>query len=70
MPKAKLEFNLPEESEEFQTAIQAGSLHAALWEMATEIRKIEKYSDKKNISIEAVGSKFYEILNDRDIHLF
>lgn len=37
MPKATLTFNLPEESSEFQTAVKAGSMASALWEIKQDL---------------------------------
>lgn len=37
MPKAILEFNLPEEQEEFDTAVKAIDYKLALWDIAQDI---------------------------------
>lgn len=50
MPKAILEFSLPEETEEFETAVKAGSLSAALFEVGQRVfRPARKhgYPDQK-----------------------
>lgn len=37
MAKGIIEFNLPEEGEEFETAVNAGSYKAALWEISQQV---------------------------------
>lgn len=37
MPKVTLEFNLPEEQEEFQNAIQAGKMSSAFWDIGNDL---------------------------------
>lgn len=45
MPKATLEFNLPEEQDEFNTACRAGDYKAALFEFDQKLRSKCKYGD-------------------------
>jgi len=44
--KAKLEFNLPEEQYEFDTAINGGKWKQVVWEIQQFLRKEIKYNDK------------------------
>lgn len=44
MPKATLEFNLPEEQAEFETTNNAGTYAAALTDIANLFRRIRKYN--------------------------
>ncbi len=41
--KGVLEFNLPEEGEEFQTAQDGGKWRNVVWDLAEELRKWSKY---------------------------
>lgn len=43
--KGTLTFNLPEERQEFQTAVHAGDIALALWEIENAMRSRLKYSD-------------------------
>lgn len=43
--KATLEFNLPEEHQEFMQASNSGSLAAAISQYRSKLRKIIKHSD-------------------------
>ena len=43
MSKAILEFNLPEDSHEFDMATQGASMHSVLWEMDQWLRAQYKY---------------------------
>lgn len=74
MPKATLEFSLPEEQEEFETATKAADYKLALWDVAQEIfrpaRKhgysdaaVQKVLDKadEEIVVTDVGGFKYEI---------
>ena len=73
MPKAILEFTLPEEQCEFRTAHQAGALRSACWEYANWLRSNIKYAEKRNARIKALEeaqTQFYEFLNERGIDLF
>lgn len=79
--KGVLEFNLPEEQDEFDTACKAGAMSAAISEIANEVfrpaRKhgysdekirnlIEKYEGSEEL-VGALEEKFYEILNSHRI---
>lgn len=41
--KAKLEFDLPEEQQEFDLCCKAGKLHSHLWDLTQKIRAWRKY---------------------------
>jgi len=43
--KAKLIFNLPEESHEWENAIRGASMHSTLWEYDQWLRSKIKYED-------------------------
>jgi len=43
MPKAKIEFNLPEEKEEFNLWNNAGEYCSALWKIDQECRTLVKH---------------------------
>ena len=80
--KAILEFNLPEESEEYEITMKAGKMHSALWEISQKIFRPHRkhgYSDPTLYSLaeqpdtnKAIGlleEMFYEILNEQGITL-
>jgi len=85
MPKAILEFNLPEEREEYETTCKAGAMHSILWELdMTYLRSAIKYessSDNKLAELlknnpentlavlEAVREQLYLLLNEYDVKL-
>jgi len=64
MPKAILEFDLPEEQGEYRMAIDGPKCHAALWDFAEYLRQKLKYDE--NLSHEAlvvyeeIQERFYE----------
>lgn len=70
--KATLEFNLPEEREEYGLCNQASSLHCALWDFAQFLRgkiKYETLTEEQYAVYEEVRTKFYETLADHNLEL-
>lgn len=70
--KAKLEFNLPDDQNEFDMAVQGGNMYAALWDISQELRTLWKYeelSEEEWKMVERIRDKFYEILGDHQISL-
>ena len=63
MPKAVLEYNLPEESDEYQDAMDGTALRGAAQELSNYLRSIRKYSelnDAERELLERIEKKFYE----------
>ena len=58
MPRATLEFNLPEESTEHRLAINGGRWQAAMWDLDMEMRGIVR--DKVNARALARGMYAYQ----------
>ena len=48
--KAKLEFNLPEDHEEYELASKASSMYSVLWDMDQWLRAQYKYMPDKEYS--------------------
>jgi hypothetical protein len=74
MPKAILEFNLPEEKEEFESAKNGGCYKLALWDLDQYLRGILKYNsdahDQKTIDeLQNTRNKLHEFLHDYDLSL-
>lgn len=64
MSKAILEFSIPEESEEFRTAINANKYVSSLDEFGAYLRnklKYEELSEAEYAIYEKIRTKFYEI---------
>lgn len=70
MPRATLSFNLPEEQEQFNTAVKGSDAHLALWDIAQEIfRPARKhgYNDPKlNVLIQKLDSLAREVIGPTD----
>lgn len=67
MSKVVLEFTLPEEQEEFDTAYKGHIYKQTIEELDNWLRAMSKYEDKEDVSIDEVRSKIREIereLND------
>jgi len=70
--KAKLTFNLPEDQNEFDLAIQGSKMYLALWDISQELRTLWKYeelSEEEWKMVERIRDKFYEILDENQIKL-
>jgi hypothetical protein len=63
VPRAYLEFNLPEDNEDHWLAIKAGSLHSVLYEFDNYLRNKLKHGDLSEPVDEAL-SITREYLND------
>jgi len=73
MPKAILEFSLPEENVEFKEACEASSLKYAVQDFDNFLRaklKYEELSEETYKAYDEIRSKLYEELNARDLNLF
>ena len=72
MPKATLEFNLPEERGEFHTAVNANKYIAALQDIDTELRNKIKYagddvSDDTHKAYQEIRDKLGEMCEGFDL---
>lgn len=60
MPKVTIEFDLPEEQEEYDIYSKATSLHACLWDLKQDLRNTRKYLE---LSVEE--DRIYEEIQDK-----
>lgn len=70
--KATLEFNLPEENEEFEMKINAGKYYCALEDLREFLRSKLKHGDlppETEAVYEEVREKFYDVLKDNEVEL-
>jgi hypothetical protein len=69
--KAILEFNLPEETEEYELAMNGSHYLFALQELDNYLRSQLKYNDSLNEEqcyiIESIRTKLHEELNERGV---
>ena len=63
--KAILEFNLPEENQEFELHTKASKMYCTLWEFDQWLRSEIKYNGKEQY--EPVREKLREFMNDNRI---
>lgn len=64
MSKVILEYNLPEEREELDTAYKGHIYKHTIEELDNWLRALSKYEDKEVVSIDDVRSKIREIERD------
>jgi len=63
--RATLEFNLPEENQEFELASKSLKMYSTLWELDQWLRSEIKYNDKEHL--EVVRGKLMELMNDNRV---
>ena len=74
MPKATLEYNLPEEQDEFELAANAGKYYSVLWDIDQYMRNKVKYAsdDTPELyreAIQMVRDELWKLLNENNIDL-
>lgn len=72
--KAIIEFELPEDQEEYEKANNASKMYMALWDIKQLFRSTLKYNsdglnDEQLKQWEAMRSDFFEILDNNDLKL-
>jgi hypothetical protein len=70
--KATLEFNLPEDSHEFQMATQGADMHSVLWDMDQWLRTNVKHcpdgtSEDTYKAMVECRNQLYEFMNDYNV---
>ena len=72
--KAILEFNLPEEQPEFNTAIKGGDWKHVCWKIDQYLRREIKYNDHKSEEelrvYEGVREELYGFMNENNVDLY
>jgi len=72
--KAIIEFNLPEDRDEYQMANDASKMYLALWDIKQLLRSKLKYNpdglnSKELEQWEAMRGEFFDILDNNDLKL-
>lgn len=68
--KAQLIFNLPEEQEEFNDAINGNAFKAVIWELDQFLRSQIKHGDLKDDvheKVQEIRDQLHSILNDNNV---
>ena len=72
--KAILEFNLPEDQPEFNTAVKGGDWKQVCWQMDQYLRKEIKYNDslsEEQLRVyEGVREELYGFMNENNVDLY
>lgn len=64
MPKAVIEYNLPEEAEEFKVAIAAYTNYSILLDIQEYVRKLSKYDERETLPKDEVIEALRELLSE------
>ena len=69
--EAILKFNLPEETEEFNTCVNASNYKNALWELNQYLRNESKWSSDENKSeiAQEVRDELYRLMSENNVIL-
>jgi len=69
--EATLKFNLPEETEEFNTAVNASNYKNALWELNQYLRNESKWSSDENKSeiAQIIRDELYRLMSENNVTL-
>ena len=69
--EATLKFNLPEETEEFNTAVNASNYKNAVWEINQYLRNKAKHSSDENKSeiAQEVRDELYRLMSENNVTL-
>jgi len=70
--KAILEFNLPDDDQEFTLATRASSYWSSLWELDQHLRGLTKYGELNDEAYKALTEtrdKLREIMSDNNVSL-
>jgi hypothetical protein len=62
MSKITLEFNLPDEDTEFETAVNGKHLATILWDVDQWLRSEQKYNERESIPVDELRDKLREML--------
>lgn len=65
--KATLEFNLPEEQEEFDLVNQARNLYCVIYELEDYLRDLVKYKNKETINLDELRQKIIDLKLEQGI---
>jgi hypothetical protein len=72
MPKVTLKFNLPEEQNEFDNAMNAGNMKSVLWNFAQQLRSWRKYHNDfqdGSDALDKIREEFHSLLNDHNVNI-
>lgn len=70
MPELILKFNLPDESDAADIAVNAGGMHNAIWNFKQDIRnrlKHGNYTDKEYVLLEEINETLLKELDDNNV---
>jgi hypothetical protein len=63
--RAKLEFELPEDNQEFRLATKASAIYTTLWDLDQWLRAEIKYQGREQL--DEIRDKLRELMNDNHV---
>lgn len=77
MPKAILEFNIPEEAQEHKDAVEGTDWKLVVWDIDQLLRNYLKHgcsnsvcADNRDAAFEHVRDEIYKIVEEKNLNLF
>jgi len=72
MPKVTVEFNLPEEQEEFDLVSNSSKFYSVIWDLTQFLRSEWKYNDEAYTdaqyeTLEKIRSKVWELISENGL---
>lgn len=70
--KAILQFDLPEDQNDYEIAVQAPKVQSFIWDFSQQLRAWQKYRhDFKNAddALDQIREEFYRLINEHNINI-
>jgi hypothetical protein len=70
--KAILEFNLPEDHQQYAVFMQADRMQSFLWDFSQQLRSWDKYHNDftdSNDALDKIRTEFYRLISQHNIDL-
>lgn len=70
--KAILQFDLPEDQNDYEIAVQAPKVQSFIWDFSQQLRAWQKYHhDFKNAddALDQIREEFYRLINEHNINI-
>lgn len=67
MAKVHLEFDIPQEREEFESAWQGADYRGVIDNLFEWLRQLSKYENRESVAIDEVREKISELMKERGL---
>lgn len=70
--KAILQFDLPEDQNDYEIAVQAPKVQSFIWDFSQQLRAWQKYHHdfkSANDALDQIREEFYRLINEHNINI-